>query len=101
MLKMNYQNEYTQYDIEFTKNSDNVVTLKGSFPVKTDGFYLNREGHADMWDYTEYKTIYKQTEDAVMFSNNGEVEPITPENEDEVFLEEETAEEEPTEPGEE
>lgn len=66
MLKMNYQNEYTQYDIEFTKNSDNVVTLKGSFPVKTDGFYLNREGHADMWDYTEYKTIYKQTVDWIL-----------------------------------
>lgn len=79
MLKFNYKTETAKYDISFTKNSENVVTIAGEFPIKTDGFYLNREGHEDFWDYTEYTTIYKELENGAMFSNDGSVAPPEPE----------------------
>lgn len=78
MLKLYYKNETTKYDISFTKNSENVVTCAGDFPVKTDGFYLTRDGHDDKWNYTEFTTIYKELEEGAMFSNDGSVAPPEP-----------------------
>ena len=71
MLKLKYINDTEEYQVEFSKISKNICQLKGEFPVKRDGFFLSRIGENDNWDYTSYKTIYRQLENAVQFSNNG------------------------------
>ena len=78
MLDMNYAGEKTIHKIEFDKKSDHVVGIKGSLPAKTKGFVLSREGKKDNWDYKDYTTIYRQTDEEIQFSNDGSVyvEPV-------------------------
>lgn len=57
---MNYIEDSAIYPVEFNTVSDNVVQLKGDFPVLTDGFILSRPGHDDNWDYGTYTTIYRE-----------------------------------------
>lgn len=73
MLKLKYLNDTEEYQVEFSKISNNVCQLKGEFPVKTDGFFLSRIEENDNWDYTEYKTVYRQLENFVQFSNDESV----------------------------
>nr|DAO52738.1 MAG TPA: hypothetical protein [Caudoviricetes sp.] len=73
MLKLKYLNDTEEYQVEFSKISKNICQLKGEFPVKREGFFLSRIGENDNWDYTSYKTIYRQIENAVQFSNNESV----------------------------
>ena len=69
------------YLIEF-KSDNNIVELKGNFPIKTTGFTLSRIGKNDNWDYSTYTTVYREIEGGVQFSNDGSVyiepEPIEP-----------------------
>lgn len=60
------------YLVEF-KSDDNIVELKGDFPIKTTGFTLSRIGQNDNWDYSTYTTIYREIEGGVQFSNDGSV----------------------------
>lgn len=70
MLNMKYIRDNTVYPIEFRTISDNVVELKGDFPVLTDGFTLSRPDHNDDWDYSDFTTIYRILDDSVQFSND-------------------------------
>lgn len=60
------------YLVEF-KSNNNIVELKGNFPIKTTGFTLSRIGQNDNWDYSTYTTIYREIEGGVQFSNDGSV----------------------------
>lgn len=73
MLNMNYIGDSTIYPIEFSTISDNVVELKGDFPVLTEGFILSRPDYDDNWDYSTYTTIYRELNDSVQFSNDGSI----------------------------
>ena len=76
MLVLQYLNDKAKHEIEFNKNSDHVVTIKGALPAKTDGFTLSRKGFNDNWDYSAYNTIYRIIDDGIQFSNDGsEYEP--------------------------
>lgn len=73
MLNVKYIGDSTVYPIEFSVISDNVVQLKGDFPVLTDGFVLSRPKHDDNWDYSAYTTVYRESDGGVQFSNDGSV----------------------------
>lgn len=77
MLVLQYLNSDKKYEIEFTKTSEHVVTIKGEFPVKLDGFTLSRKGFDDKWDYSKYVTLYRDIEGGAQFSDDGSeyVEP--------------------------
>lgn len=79
MLEMKYINSEEKYVVEF-KNQNNIVELKGDFPIMTNGFTLSRIGNEDNWDYSTYTTVYREIAGGVQFSNDGSVyvapEPI-------------------------
>lgn len=83
MFNLKYLNneEEIAYKVDFNKISNNVVELKGDFPIQTDGFTLSRETHEDNWDYSTFTTVYKEVENGCQFSNDSSVyvEPIIPE----------------------
>lgn len=70
---MNYIGDSTIYPIEFNAISNNVVELKGDFPVLTDGFTLSRPNHDDNWDYGAYTTVYREIDGGAQFSNDGSI----------------------------
>lgn len=80
MLLLNYLDEKEKYLISFENVSQNIVQVKGDFPVKTTGFNLSRDGKHDDWDYSAYTTLYREIDGGVQFSNDGSVyvEPIPP-----------------------
>lgn len=72
MLRMKYVGLVTEYSVDFTRISDNVVQVIGKVPKKTKGFRLSREGKDD-WkkmDYSKYKTVYREVEGGFQFSDN-------------------------------
>lgn len=73
MLNMNYLEGNTVYPVEFRTISDNVVELKGDFPILTDGFILSRPGYDDNWDYSAYTTVYYEIDGGAQFSNDGSI----------------------------
>lgn len=76
MLLMKYVGLKTEYLIDFKMLSEHVVEIRGNVPAKTKGFLLKREGQkgrADQWDYSSYKTIYREIEGGVQFSDDGSV----------------------------
>ena len=73
MLNLTYVGENTVHKIEFDRNSEHIVSVKGSLPAKTNGFILSREGKRDNWDYKDYTTIYRELDGEIQFSNDGTV----------------------------
>lgn len=73
MIQLTYIGEKSQYDISFKKINQHIIQIMGDFPVKTKGFILSRDGHNDNWDYSQFKTIYREIEGGAQFSNNGSV----------------------------
>ena len=73
MLNMKYIGDKVIYPVEFDTISENVVELKGDFPIFTDGFTLSRPDYDDNWDYSTYTTVYRELNDSVQFSNDGSI----------------------------
>ena len=73
MLNLKYIGDSTIYPVEFSTVSDNVVQLKGDFPVLTDGFTLSRPDHDDSWDYSAYTTVYYEIDGGAQFSCDGSI----------------------------
>ena len=74
MLNMNYINSTTKYAVNFKTITSNIIEIKGDFPIQTDGIQISREKKPDdVWDYSEYTTIYREIEGGVQFSNDGSV----------------------------
>lgn len=74
MLQLNYLNNEEVYPIDFRTVSPNVIEVKGDFPVQSGGFQISRvEVPDDVWDYSEYTTIYREIEGGVQFSNDDSV----------------------------
>lgn len=71
MLNLKYINSSTSYEVGFFNVSDNVIELRGNFPIETSGFILSRIDHEDAWDYSQFTTIYRVIDGGVQFSNNG------------------------------
>jgi len=73
MLNMKYKDSQETYTVNFKRISDKIIELCGDFPVKRSGFVLSRIGKEDGWDYSAYKTVYKEIENGVQFSNDGSI----------------------------
>ena len=82
---MNYINSTIKYAVNFKTITSNIIEIKGDFPIQTDGIQISRDKKPDdIWDYSDYTTIYREIEGGVQFSNDGSayVEPEpTPEPE--------------------
>ncbi len=70
MLELKYINLKTSYEVEFFQISENIIDIRGDFPVKTHGFTLSRPGQNDDWDYSDFTTIYRILDDSIQFSND-------------------------------
>lgn len=81
MLIMKYIGQTAMYSVDFDIVAPNIIKLQGDFPVCEFGFVLSRPGMDDNWEYPDFKTVYKQVDGGVMFSNDGSVyiEPPEPE----------------------
>lgn len=73
MLKMKYIGLKTEYEIEFSNLTKNIVQVKGDVPAKTHGFTLSRPGMEDNWDYSAFTTVYRELDGVIQFSNDGSV----------------------------
>ena len=75
MLNLKYIDSPTLYEVGFftVSENENVIELRGDFPIETSGFILSRIGHEDDWDYSQFTTIYRIIEGGAQFSNNGSV----------------------------
>lgn len=73
MLKMKYIGLKTEYDIEFSNLTNNLVQVKGDVPAKTHGFTLSRPGKNDGWDYSAFTTVYREMDGIIQFSNDGSI----------------------------
>lgn len=81
MLSMNYINSTIKYAVNFKTITSNIIEIKGDFPIQTDGIQISRDKKPDdIWDYSDYTTVYREIEGGVQFSNDGSVyiepEPI-------------------------
>lgn len=80
MLSFQYINDTKTYNVSFEKLDKNHVKILGDIPIKTNGFILGRIGEPEAFtgDYSEYKTVYKEIDGGVIFSNDGSkyVEPV-------------------------
>lgn len=81
MLNMNYINSTTKYAVNFKTITSNIIEIKGNFPIQTDGIQISRDKMPDdIWDYSDYTTVYREIEGGAQFSNDGSVyiepEPI-------------------------
>lgn len=81
MLNMKYAKEQTVYEVDFRKISAHIVELRGDFPAKTKGFTLSRDESEDGWDYRKFKTVYRQIDGGVQFSDDESVYVAPPEPE--------------------
>lgn len=74
MLHLIYVGESDKkYAVDFERVNDHVVQVVGDYPVKRNGFLLSRIDYDDKWDYTKFRTIYKNIEGGTQFSDDGSV----------------------------
>lgn len=74
MLNMNYINSTIKYAVNFKTITSNIVEIKGDFPIQTDGIQISRDKMPDdIWDYSDYTTVYREIEGGMQFSNDGSV----------------------------
>ncbi len=74
MLHLIYVGEKEKkYAVDFTKVSEHVIQIVGDFPAKGNGFFLSRIDSEDGWDYTGFRTIYRNIEGGAQFSDDGSV----------------------------
>lgn len=72
MIKMTYKGATTSYDVEVNAIKENVVEIRSTLniPVMEVGFTLNNG--IESFDYSAYKTLYRQQDGSLQYSNNGE-----------------------------
>lgn len=74
MILLRYAGENTCYTIKFNKLGKSIIQIMGDFPVKAKGFVLYREETPeDLWNYLDYKTVYRDLDGGVQFSCDGSV----------------------------
>lgn len=74
MLELKYLNSTTSHEVDFFRISENVIEIRGDFPVENLGFILFRpEQKNDIWNYSDFTTVYRILEDGVQFSNDESV----------------------------
>lgn len=74
MIYLQYVGEDKKHVVEFQKINKHIVQIKGSIPVKINGFTCTRtEVDDDAWDYTQFTTVYREIEGGVQYSDDGSV----------------------------
>ncbi len=82
MLHLTYVGEKEKkYAVDFTQMGEHVIQITGDFPVKGNGFTLSRIDCEDEWDYTGFRTIYRNIEGGAQFSDDDSVYVAPPEPE--------------------
>lgn len=77
MIKVRFSDSEEMLDVNFKNVSEHVVELKGDASEDTSGFELFTKKGEHLGDYKDFTTIYRKTNNAVQFSNDGStwVEP--------------------------
>ena len=83
MVILKYVGSKSSYEVDFKRISPHVVQIIGDIPLKTKGFTLSRDELDDGWNYKGFKTVYREIEGGVQFSDDGSVYVAPPEPEPE------------------
>lgn len=81
MILIQYKDSAEKIPVTFQRTDEHVVTLRGSKEPNASGFLTYRlDGETQLGDFSDYRTIYRVTEDSVSYSNDGSVwqEPEPP-----------------------
>ena len=82
MILLRYSGEKTNHAVNFTRINKHILQAKGDFPAKGKGFILYRmENPDDLWDYLAYKTVYREIDGGIQFSDDGSVYVAPPDPE--------------------
>ena len=54
MLIMKYLGLKTEYEVNFSRVSENIVQLIGDMTEREKGFTLSRKEKEDAWDYSDF-----------------------------------------------
>lgn len=72
MIKIKFNNDNIFHEVEFSR-TENTVTLKGITEPNTSGFCTYRLNGEQLGDFSDYRTIYKQGDNYIEYSNDGSV----------------------------
>ena len=82
MLHLIYAGEREKkYAVDFIQMSEHVIQITGDFPIKGNGFTLSRIDCEDEWDYTGFRTVYRNIEGGAQFSDDNSVWTVSPKQE--------------------
>ena len=74
MINIKYVGTDTMIPVTFERNSDHVVTLRGTTEVNTSGFETYRmDGETLLGVWNGYTTVYRLGDDYVQYSDDGSV----------------------------
>lgn len=81
MILIKYNNEDTKHGVTFSRVSDNIIRLEGTDPNSSGFLTFRMDGETQLGDFSDYTTIYKVEDNAVLYSNDESVytEPEVPE----------------------
>lgn len=72
MIKIKFNNDNIFHEVEFSR-TENTVTLKGIIEQNSSGFCTYRLNGEQLGDFSDYRTIYKQGDNYIEYSNDGSV----------------------------
>ena len=84
MIKIKYNDSDIFYEVSFSR-TEHTVILKGDILISNSGFTAWRmDGKTQLGNFSDFKTVYRQGENFIEYSNNGSVyeEPIQPTEEE-------------------
>lgn len=71
MILIKYNNEDTKHGVTFSRVSDNIIRLEGGEENESGFLTFRMDGETQLGDFSDYTTIYKIEDNAVLYSNNG------------------------------
>lgn len=72
MIKIKFNNENIFHEVEFSR-TEHTVMLRGITEQNTSGFCTYRMSGEQLGDFSDYKTVYKQGDTYIEYSNDSSV----------------------------
>ena len=72
MIKIKFNNDNIFHEVEFSR-TEHTVTLRGITEKNISGFCTYRLNGQQLGDFSDYRTIYKQGDNYIEYSNDNSV----------------------------
>ena len=71
---LRYNNSEIEYTVSVKAIKSEVLEVDGrGIPVNTSGFTLFNDDHSQSFDYSQYRTLYREVEGGLQYSNDGSI----------------------------